>query len=211
MRFLAIFSLLLGFSLQANALEGDAKAGQAKAATCVGCHGPDGNSMVAMWPKLAGQHQQYLVRQLELIKSGTRSIPEMTGMVAGLSAQDMADLAAWFNGNAIATGSADENLVTLGEKIYRAGDAAAGVAACIACHGPTGAGNPVAGYPAVAGQHAAYSVKTLKSFRAGKGFANDATGMVMPGVSKQLTDEAIEAVASYMQGLHAVNPGSSPD
>ena len=203
MRFSVIFSLLLVFSISANALEGDAKAGQSKAATCVGCHGPDGNSSVPMWPKIAGQHQQYLVRQLELIKNGKRSVPEMMGFVAGLSEQDMADLAAWFNSNAIATGNADENLLTLGERIYRAGDADAGVAACIACHGSTGAGNPVAGYPVVAGQHAAYTAKILKSFRAGKGFADDRTGMIMPGVSKQLSDEAIEAVSSYLQGLHA--------
>ncbi len=203
MRFSVILSLLLAVSLSANALEGDAKAGQSKAATCIGCHGPDGNSMVAMWPKLAGQHQNYLVRQLELIKSGKRSVPEMMGMVATLSEQDMADLAAWFNSNAVKTGNADEKLLALGEKIYRAGDADAGVAACIACHGPTGTGNPVAGYPAVAGQHATYTAKALKGFRSGKGFSDDAAGMVMPGVSKQLTDEAIEAVSSYLQGLHA--------
>lgn len=203
MRFSVIFSLLLAFSLSANALEGDAKAGQSKAATCVGCHGPDGNSMVAMWPKLAGQHQNYLVRQLELIKSGKRSVPEMMGIVATLSEQDMADLAAWFNSNAVKTGNADEKLLALGEKIYRAGDADAGVVACIACHGPTGAGNPVAGYPAVAGQHATYTAKVLKGFRSGKGFSDDAAGMVMPGVSKQLTDESIKAVSSYLQGLHA--------
>ncbi len=203
MRISVLFSLLLVIAFNANALEGDAKAGQAKAAVCVGCHGADGNSMVPMWPKLAGQHTEYLGRQISLIKAGERNVPEMTGFVANLSDQDIADLAAWFNSNAIQPGSADENLVVLGGRIYRSGDADAGVAACIACHGPTGAGNPVSGYPALAGQHATYTAKALKTFRSGHGFAKDDTGMIMPGVAKQLSDDAIAAVASYIQGLHA--------
>ncbi len=203
MKISILFSLLLVLAFNVNAVEGDAKAGQTKAAVCVGCHGVDGNSMVPMWPKLAGQHSEYLGRQLSLIKSGERNIPEMIAFVANLTDQDMADLAAWFNSNAIQPGNADENLLALGGKIYRGGDADAGVAACIACHGPTGSGNPVAGYPSLAGQHATYTANALKKFRSGHGYAKDPAGIIMPGVSKQLSDEAIEAVASYIQGLHA--------
>ncbi|MCF6264317.1 MAG: cytochrome c4 [Xanthomonadales bacterium] len=203
MRISILFSLFLLLAFNANAGESDAKAGQTKAATCVACHGADGNSMVPMWPKLAGQHTAYLERQIKLIKSGDRSVPEMTGLLGSLSDQDIADLAAWFNSNAIALGNADEKLMALGESIYRSGDANAGVAACIACHGPTGKGNPLAGYPAIAGQHATYTAKVLKDFRAGKGFSSDDAGVIMPGVAKQLSDEAITAVASYIQGLHA--------
>jgi len=203
MRISILFSLFLLLAFNANAGEGDAKAGQTKAATCVACHGVDGNSGVPMWPKLAGQHTEYLERQIKLIKSGDRSVPEMTGLLGNLSDQDIADLAAWFNSNAIQPGNADENLMALGESIYRSGDANAGVAACIACHGPTGTGNPLAGYPVLGGQHATYTAKILKDFRGGKGFSSDETGVIMPGVARQLSDEAIAAVASYIQGLHA--------
>lgn len=203
MRISILFSLLLVLAFNANAVEGDAKAGQTKAAACLACHGADGNSMVPMWPKLAGQHAEYLTRQISLIKGGERTVPEMAGVVAGLSDQDIADLSAWFNSNTAQPGNADDKLVDLGGSIYRAGDADAGVAACIACHGPTGAGNPVAGYPALAGQHATYTAKALKTFRSGHGFAKDSAGMIMPGVAKQLSDDAIAAVASYIQGLHA--------
>jgi len=203
MKISILFSLFLLLAFNANAGEGDAKAGQTKAATCIACHGADGNSMVPMWPKLAGQHSEYLDRQIKLIKSGDRSVPEMAGVVGNLSDQDIADLSAWFNSNTIQLGNADESLLALGESIYRSGDANAGVVACIACHGPTGAGNPIAGYPALGGQHATYTAKVLKDFRAGKGFSSDETGVIMPGVAKQLSDEAIAAVASYIQGLHA--------
>lgn len=202
MRISILLSLLLMFAVTTNAAEGDSKAGQTKAASCVACHGADGNSMVPMWPKLAGQHSEYLNRQISLIKSGERSVPEMTGILTNLSVQDIADIAAWYSSNAVQPGNADENLVNKGEQIYRTGDAAAAVAACIACHGSTGAGNPVSGYPALAGQHASYTAKVLKGFRSGHGFAKDETGMIMPGVAKQLSDDAIEAVSSYIQGLH---------
>jgi cytochrome c553 len=123
---------------------GDAAAGQAKSAICAACHGADGNSVVPNWPKLAGQHEPYLVRQVALIKSGARTVPEMAGIVPGLTDQDIADLAAWFASRQGAGGVADETKLALGERIFRAGNAESGVPACMACHGPAGEGNPLA-------------------------------------------------------------------
>jgi cytochrome c553 len=182
---------------------GDAAAGQAKSAICAACHGADGNSVVPNWPKIAGQHEQYLVRQVALIKSGARVVPEMAGIVPGLTDQDMADLAAWFASRESAGGVADEAKLVLGERIFRAGNAESGVPACMACHGPAGEGNPLAVYPAVAGQHAVYTANMLTRFRAGENWGeNDAASQVMNGVAAGLSDEEIAAVASYIQGLY---------
>jgi cytochrome c553 len=200
---LRAMAILLAFvSLQVVA-EGDAAAGQAKSAICAACHGADGNSMVPNWPKLAGQHEQYLVRQVSLIQSGARPVPEMMGIAPGLSAQDIADLAAWFSSQTTAGGVADEAQVALGERIFRAGNAESGVPACMACHGPAGEGNPLAGYPALAGQHAVYTGNMLTRFRTGENWGEgDASSQVMNGVAAELTDEEIAAVSSYIQGLY---------
>lgn len=182
---------------------GDATAGQAKSAICAACHGADGNSVVPNWPKIAGQHEQYLVRQVALIRSGARAVPEMVGIAAGLTDQDIADLAAWFASQQSAGGVADETKLALGERIYRAGNAGSGVPACMACHGPAGEGNPLAVYPAVAGQHAVYTANLLTRYRAGENWGeNDAASQVMNGVAAGLSDDEIAAVASYIQGLH---------
>jgi len=197
-----IASLLVFVSAHAFA-EGDAAAGQAKSAVCAACHGADGNSMVPNWPKLAGQHEQYLVRQILLIQSGARMVPEMMAIVPGLSAQDIADLAAYFSSQANAGGVADESRVALGEQIFRAGNAESGVPACMACHGPAGEGNPLAGYPALAGQQAVYTANMLNRFRAGENWGEeDAASQVMNGAAAELTDDEIDAVASYIQGLY---------
>ncbi len=183
---------------------GDAGAGQAKAAVCAACHGMDGNSVVPNWPKLAGQHSAYLERQLGLIKSGNRPVPEMVGIVAGLSDDDFADLAAYFSSQAKAAGLADEALLASGELLYRAGIGDKDVPACMSCHGPAGEGNPLAGYPSLAGQHAVYSEKMLKGFRAGTLWGDeDANSKIMADVANRLTDDEIQAVSSYIQGLHA--------
>jgi cytochrome c553 len=195
------FSLLL-VSLQAFA-QGDAAAGQGKSAICAACHGSDGNSTVPNWPKLAGQHEQYLTRQVMLIKSGARQVPEMMGIVPGLSDQDMADLSAFFAAQEASGGLADKSKVTLGERIYRAGNADSGVPACMGCHGPAGEGNPLSGYPALAGQHSVYTSKMLTGFRAGENYGEgDAPSQIMNGSAAALSDEEIEAVASYIQGLY---------
>lgn len=199
---LVLASVLLLASLPAFAA-GDAAAGQAKSAVCAACHGADGNSVVPNWPKLAGQHEQYLVRQVTLIKSGARVVPEMAGIVPSLTDQDIADLAAWFASQQSAGGVADETKLALGERIYRAGNAGSGVPACMACHGPAGEGNPLAVYPAVAGQHAVYTANLLTRYRAGENWGeNDAASQVMNGVAAGLSDDEIAAVASYIQGLH---------
>lgn len=183
--------------------QGDAAAGQAKSAICAACHAVDGNSVVPNWPKIAGQHASYLERQVRLIKAGDRVVPEMIGIVPGLSDQDIADLAAYFASQQRSGGVADESLVELGERIYRAGNAETGVPACMACHGPAGEGNPLSGYPAVAGQHSVYTAKMLTQFRSGQTWGEgDASSAVMAGVAAELTDAEIEAVASYVQGLH---------
>lgn len=196
----AAISLVL-ISTQAFA-QGDASAGQAKSAICAACHGVDGNSAVPNWPKLAGQHPQYLSRQMALIMSGARPVPEMTGIVMGLSDQDVQDLSAWFASQQAVGGVADDSKVRAGEQIYRAGNAESGVPACMACHGPAGEGNPVAGYPALAGQHAVYTASMLTKFRAGENWGeDDALSQVMNGSAAELSDEEIQAVASYIQGL----------
>lgn len=198
-------ALLLLVNLPALAA-GDADAGQGKAAICAACHGVDGNSAVPNWPKIAGQHAAYLERQLGLIKGGERAVPEMIGIVAGLSDQDMADVAAYFSTQTIKAGLADDATRAKGERLYRAGNSATDVPACMACHGPVGEGNPLAGYPALAGQHSVYTGKMLKGFRSGTTWgADDESSKIMADVTFRLTDDEITAVAAYIQGLHAVS------
>ena len=189
---------LLGSATAALAA-GDPTAGKAKSATCAACHNADGNSANAQYPKLAGQSADYLVKQLQEYKSGARVNAIMVGMVAPLSPQDMEDLAAYFSSQPIARGAADPALAPAGEAIFRGGNLTSGVAACMACHGVAGAGNPAAKFPALAGQHADYVQAQLKAFRAMER-ANDA-GQMMRGVAAKLTDPEIKAVASYVQGL----------
>jgi cytochrome c553 len=182
---------------------GDADAGQSKAVICAACHGADGNSVVPNWPKIAGQHSTYLERQLDLIKSGNREVPEMAGIVMGLSDQDMADVAAYFSKQDSGTGLTDEALRENGERLYRAGNSETDVPACMSCHGPAGKGNPLSGYPSLAGQHSVYTGKMLEGFRAGSTWGDDDTNsIIMTDVAKRLTDTEIKAVASYIQGLH---------
>jgi len=184
---------------------GDADAGQAKSAVCAACHGADGNSTVPNWPKLAGQHAAYLQRQLGLIKSGDRPVPEMAGIVPSLSEQDMEDLAAYFAGQTTKPGVTDEALRASGEMLYRSGNAETDIPACMSCHGPAGSGNPLSGYPHLAGQHAVYTEKMLKGFRSGTTWGpDDANSKIMTDVTKRMTDDEIKAVASYIQGLHRV-------
>ncbi len=196
---------LLAIICQQAMAEGDAVAGQAKTAICAACHGADGNSMVPQWPKLAGQHPDYLVRQITLIKAGARPVPEMAGIVATLSDQDIADIAAWFASQQMSSGVAKEGDVFAGQHLWRAGNAVSGVPACMACHGPAGEGNPLAGYPALAGQQEVYVTSMLNRFRAGENWGDkDAPSNVMDGVAAELTDDDIKALASYIQGLYLV-------
>lgn len=178
---------------------GDADAGQGKAAVCGGCHGADGNSLVSSFPKLAGQNELYLVKQMIDIRDGDRDVPQMTGLLAGYSAQDLADIAAYYNAQTGSIGAAEPAKVELGRLVYRAGVAAKSVAACAACHSPTGAGNPQAAFPALSGQHADYVIAQLKAFRTET--RNNDKAKIMRQVAELMSDKEIEAVASYIQGL----------
>lgn len=192
--------LLLGLSFSAIASDsGNAEAGKSKSATCSACHGADGNSMNPEWPTLAGQHPNYIAKQLANFKDGARYNATMSPMAAPLSEQDMLDLAAFYAGQQPKGGMADESMVELGEAVFRGGNTSTGVAACSGCHGPTGSGNPAAKFPGLAGQHAKYIALQLYAFRKGER-ANDA-GKMMRNVALRMTDDEIEAVAQYIQGL----------
>jgi cytochrome c553 len=179
---------------------GDAAAGQARAVTCAACHGVDGNSLNPEWPSLAGQHESYVVKQLQAFKSGARQNVLMSGQAMALSDQDMADIAAWFAGQKPAAKTADPALVDVGQRLYRGGNKEAGVPACIACHGPDGLGNLTAAWPMVAGQQANYTAAQLAAYRSGER-KTDGDTQIMRNVAARLTDDEIKAVASYIQGL----------
>jgi cytochrome c553 len=186
---------------------GDPAAGQQNSAVCAACHGVDGNSVVTMWPKIAGQHEQYLARHITLIRDGLRPVPEMMGIVAGLTDQNIADLAAYFAAQTKSPGVANPELAAAGEQLYRGGRASDGIPACIACHGPAGEGNPFAGYPRLSGQHSVYTSNMLKKYRDGAQWGeNDANSAIMTSVSRLLTDAEIEAVSSYIEGLYFEAP-----
>lgn len=179
---------------------GDAAAGQAKAVTCAACHGVDGNSLNPEWPSLAGQHESYIVKQLQAFKSGARQNVLMSGQAMALSDQDMADIAAYFAGQKPAAKAADPALVDVGQRLYRGGNKDAGVPACLACHGPDGLGNLTAAWPMVAGQQANYTAAQLAAYRSGER-KTDGDTQIMRNVAARLTDDEIKAVASYIQGL----------
>ena len=166
---------------------------------CAACHGADGNSPLPMNPSLAGQHPEYLFKQLNEFKSGNRNNAVMMGMVAGLSAEDMRNLSAYYAAQKLSEAATkDKDLVAHGRKLFRGGNLATGVAACAGCHSPNGAGIPTQ-YPRLAGQHPEYVVAQLKAFRAGER-ANDTNNM-MRAVAARLTDKEIAAVAEYLSGL----------
>lgn len=178
---------------------GDATAGKAKAATCAACHAADGNSINPVWPKLAGQHENYIAKQLQEFRDGKRADVTMAPQAANLSDEDIADLAAYFAGQATAPGEADETKVELGEQVFKGGNNATGVAACAACHAPNGNGNPAANFPALAGQHADYTKKQLHDFR--KASRDNDAGKMMRNIAIKMTDAEIDAVSEYIAGL----------
>lgn len=197
-----IVSLLLALGLAGAAqAAGDPAAGQAKAVVCGACHGIDGNSALANFPKLAGQGERYLLKQMQDIKSGARPVVEMTGMLEPLSEQDMADVAAYFASQKMSVGAADAALVERGQALFRGGKLAEGMPACTGCHAPDGAGIAAAGYPHLGGQHAGYIAKQLTAFREVER-SNDGDAMIMRDIAAKLSNKDIEAVSSYVQGLH---------
>ena len=198
--------LSLGLSGAAIA-KGDPEAGKAKSAVCAACHAADGNSMIPINPKIAGQHVGYLEKQLKEFKLASQTGGEegrnnavMNGMAAPLSEQDMADLAAYFASQEAKPGETPENYVDVGQALYRGGDEARGIPSCGACHGPDGNGMGLAGFPDISGQHPDYVVSQLKAFRDGQR-ANDMNGM-MRDIAMKLTDEDMDILANYLAGLH---------
>lgn len=209
-----VFALLAAVlvAAPAAAIEGDAAAGEKKAAACAACHGPAGKGSTSDFPKLAGQRAEYTFKQLVDFKQDRRLNPIMQAQASGLSRQDMADLAAYYAEQALEVEAADPELVGLGEKLYRGGDLERGLPACTGCHGPAGDGVPGAAFPALGGQYAVYLETQLKAFRAaGRNDLDapqirandaeaDAAGM-MQDVASKLSDPQIEALASYISGL----------
>lgn len=187
---------------------GDAGAGAGKAAACGACHGMDGNSSDAQYPKLAGQSEAYIAHQLTNFKSGKRQNPIMLGMATPLSEQDMHDIGAYFASKSALPGVADQALVERGEQLYRQGDTSKGVPACMACHSIDGRGNPGAMYPQLTSQHAQYIEATLKAWHDGTTWGDDAHSQIMPSIARKLDEKDIAAVASYIEGLHAADGAS---
>jgi cytochrome c553 len=199
---------MLGLSLMASAqslVPGNPKAGKAKSSVCAACHGADGNSTNAQFPKLAGQNATYIVKELQDYKSGARKNPIMSVQAKGLSKQDMQDIAVYFASQRIKIGETDPKLVKTGRRVYLGGDIDSGAPACAACHSPTGQGNAAAVYPALRGQHAAYIVAQLKEFASGK--RDNSPKKMMSYVASHLDAKQMKAVASYVQGLHAASGG----
>lgn len=208
MKFAKILMLVVAGLLSGQAMAaGDPEAGEQKAAVCAACHGQNGNSASAMYPKLAGQGETYAVKQLKEFKSGERENAIMQGQVAGLSEQDMADISAYYARQSVETGTANPDYAEHGEQIWRGGNAETGVSACTGCHGPAGKGVDAAGFPALAGQHADYIASQLKAFRAagqesleGTQRANDSNAM-MRSIAARMSDREIRDVASFISGL----------
>ena len=205
---LAPIVLLTAFTLfatQAHAeslVDGSIDAGKAKAMTCTACHGAEGNSSIPTWPNIAGQSASYIVSQLNAFKGGLRTDPLMAPQAMMLSDEDMRNVAVYFESlPAAAMAVANAATVSKGEALYRGGNADAGIPACLACHGPTGRGNPAANYPAVQGQHATYTAKQLRDYASG-GRTSDGKTRIMRDISSRLSADDIEALASYVQGLH---------
>lgn len=199
-RNLLIGALLVLLSSQVAA-RGDAERGKQLTGTCVACHGEDGNSLAGSFPSIAGQNEKYLTKQLQDIQSGARSAVLMTGMLNNLEAQQLEDLAAYYSQQTAKIGAADPRLVELGESIYRSGIERKKLAACTACHSPTGSGNGPAAYPSLSGQWPAYTISQLEAFRSGER-SNDGDSRMMRLIAMDLSDTEIAALASYIYGLH---------
>ena len=178
---------------------GDVEAGKIKSIVCSACHGQDGNSINPLWPSLSEQHEQYTINTLRAYQNGNRVDSIMKAQVLALTEEDFEDIAAYYSAQKIQQKEYDYELAKKGESLYRGGNSSTGVAACIACHGPTGRGNPGAGYPSLAGQHAEYTQDALKDYVT----LERKTGLndMMQSLAPRLTTEEIEAVSEYIQAL----------
>jgi cytochrome c553 len=186
---------------------GTAQAGSAKSAVCSSCHGPNGNSANPDWPRLAGQSAVYIAEQLRLFKSGVRNNPIMKPLANTLSDQDISDLAVYYEAQTVTGLEADPSFWKAGSDLYRRGDKARNIPACIACHGPVGRGNLAAGYPGLRAQQSVYVVKQLNDYASGARYTGthvttaDPNSVMMLTIAKRLTPEDIRDVASYVQGM----------
>ena len=196
---IGVIVLALSGLISFGASAADAEAGKAKSATCAACHGADGNSSNPMWPSLAGQHASYTYKQLSDFKAGRRENASMSAMVAGLSDDDMKNLAAYYESQSLKAVAFDGELIAQGESIYRGGIAEIGVAACMGCHSPSGKGNGPAGWPSLKGQYPEYIVAQLQAFKQGVR-AND-TGKMMRNLVSRMSDMEMKAVAAYVAGI----------
>ena len=180
---------------------GDATKGKALTATCAACHGIDGNSVNPIWPKLAGQGEEYIIKQLTDFRSGARVDATMTPMAKGIASDDdIPHIAAYFASQKQKPGVADEKQVELGRALFKGGKMSSGVTACAACHGVTGEGNTKAKFPRISGQHSKYLVNQLKAFKS-EARTND-PGKMMQNIAANMTDKDMNAVAEYISGLH---------
>jgi len=198
-----VFCVLVAWAQ--SGVAADAAAGKNMSMACSACHGADGNSVVPTFPKLAGQGESYLVKQMKDIRDGARPVPTMAGQLVGKSDEDLANLAAYYASLPKSGGKTKPELLALGQKVYRGGVAERKVAACAACHAPTGHGNAPAGYPSLAGQHAEYLATQLTMYRKGyedeTGRTNDGDAKIMRTIAFGLSDKEIEAVSSFIAGL----------
>ncbi len=206
---LLVVVLLVATRGQAESLiDGSVEAGKAKSITCTACHGAAGNSANPLWPNIAGQSATYIANQLQAFRDGatdpsqaTRHDPLMSPQSMLLSDEDIRDLAVYFESlPAPAQAVANPATVDKGEALYRGGNMDNGTAACLACHGPTGRGNPAANYPALQGQHAVYTAKQLRDY-ASESRTSDGKTRIMRDVAASLSNDDIDALASYVQGL----------
>ena len=180
---------------------GDPNSGKDKVAVCSACHGADGNSVVGLWPSLAGQNEKYLVKQLRLVKSGDRVIDSMVGLLDNLEDSDLEDIAAFYASQKNKVGQAEESKIELGRKLYYAGNLEKGIPACSACHSPRGLGNGPAAYPLLSGQQPDYVTKALKDYRSGER-VNEDPSKIMAAIAYKLDDVEINALSSFVHGLY---------
>ena len=180
---------------------GNPESGKEKVAVCSACHGADGNSVVGLWPSLAGQNEKYLLKQLRLVKSGDRVIDSMVGLLDNLQDSDLEDISAFYASQKNKVGKADESKVDLGRKLYYAGNLEKGVPACSACHSPRGLGNGPAAYPLLSGQQPDYVAKALKDYRSGQR-VNEDPSKIMAAIAYKLDDNEIDALSSFVHGLY---------
>ena len=192
--------LIVGILVTFVQAAGDVVKGKASSASCAVCHGVDGNSVIATFPKLAGQNEKYIVAQLKAFKEARRANNIMTSIALELSDKDMVNIGAYYANQIVKTGVTADNQVVLGKNVYRGGVTLTKIPACIACHGAAGNGNGPAGFPALAGQHAAYIEAQLWAFK--KGDRTTDNNGVMRNAVKLMTEKEIKAVAQYIQGLY---------